>query len=143
MISVGSVVQIYSGPPFFRKNRPTLRRGISSAGRAPGLQPGGHRFEPGILHLFIQQTRRLHRASRTCRIRSSGRRKSAGRRERSFTIEYPANGSFFRPQSTMQCREGFTLFEGTQKPSERQREFSYSMVKLLRAYGECLGDRCR
>src|SRR5205814_5276440 len=25
-------------------------RGISSAGRAPGLQPGGHRFEPGILH---------------------------------------------------------------------------------------------
>src|SRR4029450_2181504 len=24
--------------------------GISSAGRAPGLQPGGHRFEPGILH---------------------------------------------------------------------------------------------
>ena len=28
----------------------TLKRGISSAGRAPGLQPGGHRFEPGILH---------------------------------------------------------------------------------------------
>src|SRR6185503_1956430 len=25
-------------------------RGISSAGRAPGLQPGGHRFDPGILH---------------------------------------------------------------------------------------------
>lgn len=44
MISVGSVVQIYSGPPdlgFW---------GISSAGRAPGLHPGGHRFEPGILH---------------------------------------------------------------------------------------------
>ena len=27
-----------------------LKRGISSAGRAPGLQPGGGRFEPGILH---------------------------------------------------------------------------------------------
>ena len=37
-----------SGPDsskFFRR-----QRGISSAGRAPGLQPGGHRFDPGILH---------------------------------------------------------------------------------------------
>ena len=118
MISVGSVVQIYSGPPAFAslklshvrasagqagfpmataravppkraaRRRPAMRyqgvgiakcltrdersaltrtigflpssrrfnarqkifRGISSAGRAPGLQPGGHRFEPGILH---------------------------------------------------------------------------------------------
>ena len=25
-------------------------RGCSSAGRAPGLQPGGHRFDPGQLH---------------------------------------------------------------------------------------------
>ena len=24
--------------------------GYSSVGRAPGLQPGGHRFEPGYLH---------------------------------------------------------------------------------------------
>jgi hypothetical protein len=24
--------------------------GCSSAGRAPGLQPGGHRFDPGQLH---------------------------------------------------------------------------------------------
>jgi hypothetical protein len=79
LISVGSVVQIYSGPPSFkgaaycvvpsaecrrkpalsvvlpyippaRKHRNEFLRGISSAGRAPGLQPGGHRFEPGILH---------------------------------------------------------------------------------------------
>src|SRR5581483_1212062 len=26
--------------------------GCSSAGRAPGLQPGGHRFDPGQLHQF-------------------------------------------------------------------------------------------
>src|SRR5579871_3885175 len=26
------------------------RRGVSSAGRAPGLQPGGHRFDPDTLH---------------------------------------------------------------------------------------------
>ena len=29
-----------------------LGRGCSSAGRAPGLQPGGHRFDPGQLHQF-------------------------------------------------------------------------------------------
>ena len=29
---------------------PSNLGGISSAGRAPGLQPGGHRFDPGILH---------------------------------------------------------------------------------------------
>jgi hypothetical protein len=36
-------------------------RGISSAGRAPGLQPGGHRFEPGILHFVY-----LAKASGLC-----------------------------------------------------------------------------
>ena len=50
LISVGSVVQIYPGPPAMLHARGG--RGISSAGRAPGLQPGGHRFEPGILHQF-------------------------------------------------------------------------------------------
>jgi hypothetical protein len=29
----------------------TMRlRGVSSAGRAPALQAGGHRFDPGTLH---------------------------------------------------------------------------------------------
>ena len=69
LISVGSVVQIYPGPPDLSRRGDTATgadfrveftagcrrvgqvvRGISSAGRAPGLQPGGHRFEPGILH---------------------------------------------------------------------------------------------
>ena len=26
------------------------KRGVSSAGRAPALQAGGHRFDPGTLH---------------------------------------------------------------------------------------------
>ena len=35
--------------------------GCSSAGRAPGLQPGGHRFDPGQLHqiLLSAASRRL------------------------------------------------------------------------------------
>src|SRR5437899_13019224 len=68
LISVRSVVQVYLGPPEIgrwllvvgrwpttKDERPTTEFwGCSSAGRAPGLQPGGHRFEPGQLH---QKTR--------------------------------------------------------------------------------------
>ena len=75
MISVRSEVQIFPGPPRRRtgikrtQNRPVRRcagglpgaglcrlssvlvdRGRSSAGRAPALQAGGHRFDPGRLH---------------------------------------------------------------------------------------------
>ena len=32
---------------------------------------------------------------------------------------------------------------GGSKPEAGRRQFSISMVKLLRAYGECLGARCR
>ena len=32
----------------------TMRiRGVSSAGRAPALQAGGHRFDPGTLHRMM------------------------------------------------------------------------------------------
>src|SRR6266850_5537029 len=38
-------------------------RGVSSAGRAPALQAGGHRFDPGTLHCFsCGLARRLRRA---------------------------------------------------------------------------------
>ena len=30
--------------------------GVSSAGRAPALQAGGHRFDPGTLHHFKELT---------------------------------------------------------------------------------------
>ena len=42
MISVGSLVQLQPDPPSLW--------GCSSAGRAPALQAGGHRFDPGQLH---------------------------------------------------------------------------------------------
>ena len=35
------------GPDVSRLRAP---RGVSSAGRAPALQAGGHRFDPGTLH---------------------------------------------------------------------------------------------
>ncbi len=38
-----------SSPP-----RPTKKWGVSSAGRAPALQAGGHRFDPDTLHHFLQ-----------------------------------------------------------------------------------------
>ena len=31
-------------------NLESLKWGVSSAGRAPALQAGGHRFDPGTLH---------------------------------------------------------------------------------------------
>src|SRR5438477_1558983 len=34
------------------------RRGVSSAGRAPALQAGGHRFDPGTLHFLGRATHR-------------------------------------------------------------------------------------
>ena len=54
MISVGSVVQVHPDPPDQPASLETNRRkpigGHSSAGRAPALQAGGHRFDPGWLH---------------------------------------------------------------------------------------------
>ena len=58
MISVGSEVQVLPGPPvlplptrFALRSVPPFRSGgHSSAGRAPALQAGGHRFESGCLH---------------------------------------------------------------------------------------------
>ena len=89
LISVRSEVQVFPGPPRSESSfRPTpeaptsetpapadrwARRqpqlgGISSVGRAPGLQPGGHRFEPGIL----QGRRKAQRGKATSRRRTAG-----------------------------------------------------------------------
>ena len=103
MISVGSVVQIYSGPPF---PRTALFRGISSAGRAPGLQPGGHRFEPGILHFALVSGSAPGIAlERTVATRS---REAPPIAVVSLTIEYPANGSF-SDHKVGQCPQGRRL----------------------------------
>ena len=85
---------------------------------------------------------------------------------RSFTTEYPANGSFFRPQSAAPAKAGgvntHAVCKGlshaairssrfavrhvrTREPAKREPAIGVSleflMVKLLRAYGECLGAR--
>ena len=57
MISVGSEVQVLPGPPVIPApdTCPSgIMRGHSSAGRAPALQAGGHRFESGWLHAGLQ-----------------------------------------------------------------------------------------
>ena len=41
------MVRVHPDPPQILSHRP---RGHSSAGRAPALQAGGHRFDPGWLH---------------------------------------------------------------------------------------------
>ena len=40
------MVRVHFGPPL--QKEPLW--GVSSAGRAPALQAGGHRFDPGTLH---------------------------------------------------------------------------------------------
>ena len=111
-----------------RHHAHTSFRGISSAGRAPGLQPGGHRFEPGILQpsprfarlrpgrLRKSRLRRTKFGGPACTARARARKMGDGRLSArcsrphpqpfgSFTTEYPANGSFFRPQSPAGARK--------------------------------------
>ena len=42
------MVRVHFGPPLLKSEN--LLWGVSSAGRAPALQAGGHRFDPGTLH---------------------------------------------------------------------------------------------
>ena len=62
----------------------------------------------------------------------------------SLTTEYPANGSFFRPH-TRSVHETDARPEvwGHKLQFQDERKFEFLMVKLLRAYGECLGARRR
>jgi hypothetical protein len=90
-------------------------RGISSAGRAPGLQPGGHRFEPGILHQCLAKRLEGRLAAKQMADAVCGpeekvrtRDSEATSTECSLTTEYPANGSSFRTV----YRNGFTPFLG-------------------------------
>ena len=67
LISVGSLVQVQPDPPGSEDRGQSapgpsvlcpLTRGRSSAGRAPALQAGGHRFDPVRLHQFEAWVRR-------------------------------------------------------------------------------------
>src|SRR5438093_4279959 len=97
------VVRSYHHPtslPSRRQAQVNSIRGISSAGRAPGLQPGGHRFEPGILHhdcdeqLVIWLIGKLVNSNQLTKLPTN---QVTNSRCGSLTTEYPANGSFFRP----------------------------------------------
>ena len=44
------MVRVHFGPPL----QLNTLWGVSSAGRAPALQAGGHRFDPGTLHQAIK-----------------------------------------------------------------------------------------
>ena len=50
LITVRSLVRIQKGPRPRSTDRSVCSWGCSSAGRAPALQAGGRRFEPGHLH---------------------------------------------------------------------------------------------
>jgi hypothetical protein len=59
LITVRSLVRIQKGPRPPHRDGPLQRSawGRSSAGRAPALQAGGRRFEPGRLHSLITHRR--------------------------------------------------------------------------------------
>ena len=64
LITQGSLVRDQPDPPILLRTGavegPRVRqRGISSAGRAPALQAGGRRFDPVILHHYLDITYRL------------------------------------------------------------------------------------
>ena len=98
------------------------------------MQPGGHRFEPGILHqIFDLMIWRSHDGqSPDHSIAECGDSSS-------LTTEYPANGSFSDHTHAV-CME---LMQVDVSNHVDQHEFEFLMVKLLRVYGECLGARSR
>ena len=90
------------------------------------MQPGGHRFEPGILHQFRRAELALYAQH--------------GKMRGSLTTEYPANGSSFLRTHAVFRRDRTHVVSGF---GWGVREFETLVVKLLRAYGECLGARSR
>ena len=94
------------------------------------MQPGGHRFEPGILHQIFR---------------------SEARPQTSLTTEYPANGSFFRPHILLLEHASakaehavcMKLMRWVLLRKHAKHQLEFLMVKLLRVYGECLGIKSR
>jgi hypothetical protein len=55
-------------------------RGVSSAGRAPALQAGGHRFDPGTLHRLTKPLPARRSARTKAGGKPGGKQRSRGRR---------------------------------------------------------------
>ena len=61
-----SLCRIAEARPAVAAARLSAARGVSSAGRAPALQAGGHRFDPGTLHFPIAVRLRLGLGRKSC-----------------------------------------------------------------------------
>jgi hypothetical protein len=123
-----------------RSNR--AQRGCSSAGRAPALHAGGHRFESGHLHQHLVN-RIGQRSSRSLVERAMAR---MGQGE--FWILMTAEGCLFNGPSLSPPRKGgIKLREGggfvggtTFSPRVKSGR---RLDKLLRVRGGCLGTKRR
>jgi hypothetical protein len=82
-------------------------RGGSSAGRAPGLQPGGRRFDPGPLHLPNVNLGQHLRCAGFVVSRAGGRG-----RQRSFR-NLTSKRSALRAKMTPERRDGAQQPDGT------------------------------
>ena len=100
-----SIVRVYLGPH-------KQQRGFSSVGRAPGLQPGGHRFDPVKLH--IDDSAELSRSLTSWEK----------------VIKYLM---YLYMSSRILCALDIRIYKD---------KINY-LIKLLRAYGGCLGTRRR
>jgi hypothetical protein len=141
LITVRSLVRIQKGPPM------PGPRGCSSAGRAPALQAGGRRFEPGHLH-----------QDAFCSVR-----KNSGRRRRRRGLALPAKRARLHPEpshtNTVCVEPWFTSQNHGDASSRAEISLVFCAhsgarddpslssddrkVKLLRAHGGCLGTKGR
>jgi hypothetical protein len=145
---VGSVVQIYSGPPVLAAVRSNehicgelaqlgerLVCNQEVTGSRPVFSTSHGRMAPFGCALAWKDSAAAVAVGADCREASG----------RSLTTEYPANGSFFRSTNTaVFVNEG--RLEGAidaGRSSGLQASVAVPMVKLLRAYGECLGAGSR
>jgi hypothetical protein len=129
VLVTGSTCRIFR--PRFARRRRRRARGCSSVGRALGLQPGGHRFEPGQLH----HVRRAEKRSEPVSLEKRASRLTSGCSDgfsffRSLTIWNDPSVETVRSQHV-------ALYFHMPRTS-----WGY-MVKRLSAYGGCLGGRRR
>ncbi len=139
------MVQLHAGPPLSRalhslefRARGQLRqtvsrtwrslngnRGRSSVGRAPGLQPGGRRFESVRLHHPLPASWQLPVAGVST--------------ARSHPVRNNVKSTWLRPSAFFENQDGL----GTQVVERRASNIVLSVVKLQSVHGGCLGVQSR
>ena len=113
-------------------------RGCSSAGRAPALQAGGHRFDPGQLHHVAAQWKRQIKPER-----ANGDRLALDRAPTEVSLRLLFRSLTIWNDPSIEVEYGFdkrrTVFFLIHVP---QTFWGY-MVKRISAYGGCLGGKRR